>query len=54
MLQRADEFASLYRDQTINSVRCLQPTSPFINDSNDEGNFYSLSVVVPYTYEYEG
>ncbi|MBB3020645.1 hypothetical protein FHR70_003731 [Microvirga lupini] len=52
MMQRADELASLYRDRNVGGVRCLQPTTPFIDDSNDEGNFYSLSVVVPYVFEY--
>lgn len=54
MMQRADELADLFRDQTIGSVRFLQPTSPFIDDNNDEGNFYSLSIVAPYTFDYPG
>lgn len=54
MMQWADQLADLFRDQTFDGVRCLQPTSPFIDDSNDEGNFYSLSIVVPYTFEYRG
>ena len=54
MMQWADELADLFRDQTFDGVRCLQPTSPFIDDNNDEGNFYSLSIVVPYLHEYQG
>ncbi len=54
MMKWADDLADLFRDQTFDGVRCLQPTSPFIDDSNDEGNFYALSIVVPYTHDYQG
>ena len=54
MMQWADELADLFRDQTFEGVRCLQPTSPFIDSNNDNGNFFTLSFVVPYVHEYQG
>lgn len=52
MMQWADELADLFRDKNFDGMRCLRPTSPFIDDSNDEGNFYSLSIVAPYEFHF--
>jgi hypothetical protein len=52
MMQWADELADLFRDKTIDGVRFRQPTTPFIDDTNDEGNFYTLSIVCPYEHHY--
>jgi hypothetical protein len=52
MMQWADELADLFRDKSFDGVRCRRPTSPFIDDSNDEGNFYSLSIVAPYEFHF--
>ncbi len=52
MMQWADELAGLFRDKTIDGVRFRQPTTPFIDDSNDEGNFFTLSLVAPYEFHY--
>jgi hypothetical protein len=54
MMQWADELADLFRDRNVSGVKFRQPTSPFIDDSNDEGNYYSLSIVVDYTFDYRG
>lgn len=52
MMQWADELSSLFRDASFDGVKCQVPTSPFIDDSNDEGNFYVLSIVCPYTFDF--
>jgi hypothetical protein len=52
MMQWADELADLFRDKSFDGVRCLRPTSPFIDDSNDEGNFYALSIVCAYQFHF--
>lgn len=52
MMEWADELADLFRDRTIGDVRFRQPTTPFIDDSNDEGNFFALSLVCPYEHHY--
>jgi len=51
-LSWADELAALFRYQKFDGVECQAPTSPFIDDSNDEGAYFLLSVVAPYTHTF--
>lgn len=52
MLRWGDELTGLFRDQSFGGVKCQVPTSPYIDDHNDNGNFYVLTVVVPYTFDF--
>jgi hypothetical protein len=48
--QRCEALADLFRDQSFGGVVCQVPSSPFIDDDNDDGNYFQASIVVPYTY----
>jgi hypothetical protein len=50
----ADELAALFRAKEFDGVRTFAPDSPAIDDRNDEGNYYSLAIVVPYWHDITG
>ena len=48
-----DQLAELFRDRDLgNGVKTQVPGSPFIDDQNDQGNFFQCSLVVPYSYQF--
>jgi hypothetical protein len=49
-----DELADLFRDQNFAGVKCQVPTSPLTHDDNEEGGYHRTSVLVPYTFQFEG
>lgn len=53
----ADELADLYRGwkkrAPAGTLECQAPTSPLLNDDNEQGMYFRLSVVVPYTFDFE-
>lgn len=51
----AETISALFRGDNlkINGVEFLEPSNPIINDDNDDGNYYELSVVVPYRYQFD-
>jgi len=51
MLQWADELRALYRGKHFDGVETFAPSPPAIDDNNDEGNFYRLSIAVPYQFD---
>ncbi|HJE24919.1 MAG TPA: DUF4128 domain-containing protein [Methylorubrum populi] len=44
----ADELAALFRGQEFDGVQTFAPSSPAIDDRNDEGKYFVLSIAVPY------
>jgi hypothetical protein len=52
-LTRADTLAALFRSQKFSGVETFAPSAPIVNDSNDDGNWFELSVIVPYRYQFE-
>jgi hypothetical protein len=44
----ADKLASIFRGKKFDGVQTFSSTSPVINDQNDDGLYYTLSVSVPY------
>lgn len=54
MLQWADELRALYRGKHFDGVETFAPSPPAIDDRNDEGTFYILSIAVPYQYDLIG
>lgn len=52
-LARGEEIAKLFRSRKVNGVEFLTPTSPLMNDDNDDGNYFRTSVIVPYTYHFD-
>jgi hypothetical protein len=52
-LQRwGNEIAALFRRQTFDGVETRDPTSPFFDDSNDQGSYFIATVVVPYVFNF--
>jgi hypothetical protein len=45
-------LTDLFRDVTYDGVIFGIPTSPFMDDTNDEGSYFVATVVVPYTYRF--
>lgn len=52
-LGRGEEIAKLFRSLKKNGVEFLTPTSPLMNDDNDDGNYFRTSVIVPYLYHFD-
>lgn len=49
----ADEIATLFRGAEFEGIRCLAPSSPISDDSNDEGGYFVLAFVVPYQFQFQ-
>lgn len=53
----ADEIADIFRETeltaTIGTLRTWEPSSPLVNDANEEGNWFELAVIVPYRYQFD-
>jgi hypothetical protein len=47
-LDWADQLRVLFRAKQFSGVSCLAPNPAFIDNSNDTGNYFVLSIVVPY------
>ncbi|QDM32094.1 hypothetical protein FNL55_12680 [Tardiphaga sp. vice352] len=52
--QRCEALANLFSDQSFDGVVCQVPSSPFIDDDNEDGNYFQTSIVVPYTFNFTG
>lgn len=50
----ADEVAALYRGKNFDGVQTFAPSSPAIDDRNDDGLYLRLSFAVPYWHDYVG
>ncbi len=51
----ADSLAALFRDyRPGGGFETFAPSAPIINDANDDGNWFELSVIVPYRYQFNG
>lgn len=49
-----DLVASLYRDRKFGSgLETFTPSGPIVNDTSDDANWFSLSVIAPYRYQFE-
>lgn len=48
--------ASLFRDRrdelNVSGLQTFTPDGPITNDTNDDGNFVSYSLIVPYRYQF--
>jgi len=44
----ADDLRNLFRAAQFGGVNCIAASPPFLNDSNDDGQYFKLSVVVEY------
>lgn len=50
----AGQLAALFNDKTIDGVVFKTAHSPQFDETNDEGSYFVVNILVPYTYEYEG
>ena len=51
-MERSKKLDDLFRDQKFAGVTCQVPSSPLIDDDNEDGNYFQLSMVVPYTFNF--
>lgn len=49
-----EEIAALFRGKTLDGVRTYAPTSPVIDDRNDEAGWFKLSFSVPFDHDVIG
>lgn len=50
----APALASLFRDRKLGGgIETFTPDGPIINDANDDGQYFSLSLIVPYRYQFD-
>lgn len=47
-----DELAALFRDVKFSGVECFEPSGPLVDDNNEEGDWISYAVIVPYRFEF--
>lgn len=52
--QWAEEIARLFRGKEFDGVQTFAPTSPVIDDENDDGAYFVMSFVVPYQFDLIG
>ena len=48
----ADDLAAIFRDRKFYDIETFTPSPPIINDVTNDGNWISLSVIVPYRYQF--
>lgn len=49
----ADEIASIFRYRKFHGIETFTPSPPIVNDTSNDGNWFSLSVIVPYRYQFD-
>lgn len=49
----ADDIASIFRDRKFHGIETFTPSPPTVNDVSNDGNWFSLSVIVPYRYQFD-
>lgn len=51
-LEWSDLLSALFRECKFDNVRCFAPDGPIVDDNNEEGDWISYSIIVPYRYQY--
>jgi hypothetical protein len=51
-LAMADTIAGIFRDYRFHGIESFTPSPPIVNDTSNDGNWFSLSVIVPYRYQF--
>jgi len=49
----ADDLAAIFRDRKFHDIETFTPDPPIMNDTSNDGNWISLSVIVPYRYQFD-
>ena len=47
-------LAALFRDRKFDGVETKVPSEPFTDEQSDQGNYFLASMIVPYTYNFDG
>lgn len=54
-LEWADALAALFRvDDLALGLETFAPEAPVVDDTNDDGNWFSFAVIVPFRYQFDG
>ena len=48
----ADDLAGIFRDRKFHDIETFTPSPPIVNDTSNDGNWFCLSVIVPYRYQF--
>ncbi len=51
-LTMAGGLATLFRGRKFDGVQTFSPSSPVIDDRNEEGMYFSLSISIPYQFDF--
>lgn len=51
-LEWCDTLAALFREVKFGGIECFASSSPIIDDNNEEGDWISYAVIVPYRYQF--
>ncbi len=51
-LGMADDLAGVFRDHKFHGIETFTPSPPIVNDTSNDGNWFVLSVIVPYRYQF--
>ena len=51
-LSMADDMAGIFRDHKFHGIETFTPSPPMVNDTSNDGNWFSLSVIIPYRYQF--
>ena len=49
----ADNLAAIFRDRKFYDIETFTPSPPIVNEVSNDGNWFSLSVIVPYRYQFD-
>lgn len=49
----ADSLASLFRTHKFGGIETFVPSTPIVNDANDDGNWFELAVIVPFRFQFD-
>jgi len=52
-LGMADDLAGVFRDYRFHGIETFTPSPPIVNDVSNDGNWFSLAVIVPYRYQFD-
>lgn len=53
-LEWVRDLASIFRGKSFDGVQTFAPSSAPLDNDNEDGNYYALSVAVPYQYDLIG
>jgi hypothetical protein len=52
-LGMADDLAAIFRDYKFHGIETFTPSPPIVNEVSNDGNWFTLTVIVPYRYQFD-